>query len=307
MGRIAVVGSLNMDMVVRAPRYPLPGETLQGDGFATYPGGKGLNQAAAARRAGAEVTMVGRLGADDFGRTLRAVLAGEGLDDRYVRSDTESATGVAAIHLDPSGQNAIVIVPGANGAVCPADVDAASASVAAADVLVLQGEIGLDACIRAAEVARSAGCLVVYNPAPVPSPGMDLERMLALSDFVLPNEGELRALGGHTDLETAARQLRARTGGPVVATLGEHGALLLRDAHAPAVTGTSHAVAVVDTVGAGDAFVGAFAAAIAAGEGLEAAVAWGLAAGALACTRSGALPSMPSRAEILRLTGPRPH
>ncbi len=179
---------------------------------------------------------------------------------------------------------------------------AASAVVAAADVVLVQAEAPPAACLRAAEIAHAAGRTVVFNPAPAPPPAGGLERLLAISDYVLPNETELRALTGETDAERGARRLRRRTRGTVIVTLGERGALLCTAPAAPVEVVAAPKVDVVDTVGAGDAFAGVFAAALAENGSLNVALRRGLAAGALACTRAGALPSMPSRDEILRRT-----
>jgi ribokinase len=302
-GRVAVFGSLNADLVVAAPRWPRPGETLLAAGaLRILPGGKGLNQAAAAARAGAAVAFVGRVGDDAFGALLRGALRAEGLGDACLGTDPGCATGAALIRVGRRGQNAILVAPGANGAMGPADARRAAGEISAADVLLLQGEVPLEASLAAADVAAAAGALVVWNPAPAPAPGPPLEALLARSDYVLPNAGELRALAGPGTL-AGARALRQRSRGPVLVTLGERGALLVREPGGPGRRWPAHPVEVVDTVGAGDAFAGVFAATLAAGADEEEAVRRALAAGALACTRPGGLPSMPRRDEILDLAG----
>ena len=299
-GAVTVVGSLNMDLVVRAARLPTPGETVPGSGFAEHPGGKGCNQAVAARRAGATVELAGRVGADAFGERLLHLLHAEGVGHAGVGADP-AGTGVAVIAVDAAGANSIVVVPRANGLLTAAHVTAFAPSIAAADVLLLQGEVPLAACLCAAEIAAAAGCVVVLNPAPVPPPGAPLQRLLALADWVLPNETELRSLTACAGPAAGALALRARTGGDVLVTLGEQGALWQEAPGGAARAFPAYAVAAVDTVGAGDAFAGAFAAALAGGAPPAEAIPFAAAAGSLACTRMGAVEAMPTRAEILQL------
>ncbi len=297
-GRVAVVGSLNMDLVARVPRAPRLGETILAESFGTYPGGKGLNQAVAARRAGAKVSMLGRVGEDPFGAALVACLEEEGIDGGQVQAVAEG-TGVAVIHVLPDGRNTIAVAAQANGTLGPEHVDAARRMLEASDVLLLQGEVPLAASLRAAEVARAAGRLVLFNPAPVPPPGPELERLLQLSQLVVPNESELETLSGRRDMDGLS-ELGARSGGSVVVTLGARGAALWAPG-TPVRQWPTHTVQVLDTTAAGDAFCGAMAACLAAGGQTREAVAWGLAAGGLAGTGAGALPSLPRRTEILGL------
>ena len=299
-GAIVVVGSLNMDLVVRAPRLPQPGETLLGGEFRTFPGGKGANQAVAAARLGGSVRMVGRVGQDDFGSALLGTLKAAGVDTAHVTRDPEAASGVALITVDAAGQNAIVVASGANGRVAPADVDAAEAALAGAAVLVLQLECPLPAVERAVERARRHGLQVVLNPAPAqPLP----PALLAGVDYLIPNQTELAQLTGAAEATAAARQLQAAGVRHVVVTLGEAGVLIVGPGGAFQLP--AHPVPVVDTTAAGDAFVGAFAVALAQGRPLPEAAAWGNAAGALAVTRAGAQPSLPTLAEVERLLGAR--
>ncbi len=304
---IAVVGSLNMDMVVRAPRRPAKGETLLGTSFGLFIGGKGNNQAIAAARAGGQVTMVGRVGADPFGDALLAMLAREGIDARYVLRDSVHGTGVALIVVDAEGDNSIIVVPQANRALTLDDIDRAAQAIAACDVLLLQLEIPLEVAARAASVARQAGRTVILNPAPAQAVPREL---LAAVDILVPNEGEIAALAGHKPdgvpaaLE-AARSLRAIYASlkTVIVTLGEHGALVVSaegETHIP-----SYPVKAVDTTAAGDAFCGALAVALGRGEPLLEAVRYGNAAGALSVTITGAEPSLPRAEAIehLRATG----
>lgn len=301
--RIAVVGSLNMDMVVRAPRRPAKGETLLGTDFGLFIGGKGNNQAIAAARAGGQVTMIGRVGADPFGDALLAALAREGIDARHVLRDAAHGTGVALIVVDAEGDNSIIVVPRANRALTPEDVDRAAEAIAACDVLLLQLEIPLEVAACAARVAKGAGRTVILNPAPAQRVPSDL---LAAVDILVPNEGEAAALAG---LESrgvegawqAARALRAAqpTLQAVIVTLGEEGALVVSstgEVHVP-----PYRVKAVDTTAAGDAFCGALAVALGRGESLIDAVRYGNAAGALAATVAGAEPSLPRAEAVERL------
>jgi ribokinase len=296
MSRVAVVGSINMDLVVRAPRFPAGGETILGHGFGTIPGGKGANQAVAARRLGADVAMIGRVGGDPFGAALRQNLAREGIGTDGVVSDPARATGVALITVEDGGENTIIVVPGANGALTRADLDAARALLTGAAILLMQLEIPLDVVEGAAEQARAAGVTVLLNAAPAqPLP----PRLLACVDYLVVNESEARLLAGADAAgpEDAARALRALGARHVVVTLGAAGAMLLGP-DGGVVTAPGFRVQAVDTTAAGDGFVGAFAVALAAGRSGRDALRWGNAAGALAVTREGAQPSLPSRAEL---------
>jgi ribokinase len=295
---ICVVGSLNMDLVVSAPRLPAPGETLSGGPFATYPGGKGANQALAAQRLGGKVAMVGRVGADAFGATLRDSLAGEGVDISGVLALDEVASGIALITVAQGGQNTIVIAPGANAELTPADIERARDTIASCRVLVLQLETPLLTVQRAAELAREAGALVLLNPAPAQSLPSEL---LSLVDYLIPNQVEAALLSGveapdRAGALRAAEQLWALGARGVVVTLGDAGALLFHGAGSEFVE--PHVVEAVDATAAGDAFVGAFAVALADGRPPAEALRWGNAAGAIAVTRPGAQPSLPRREEV---------
>lgn len=294
MKTIVVVGSLNMDLVVRAPRHPQPGETLIGGDFQTFPGGKGANQAVAAARLGAQVRMIGRVGGDAFGEALLQTVRQDGVDTTFIRRDEQAASGVALITLDAAGQNTIVVAPGANMRVTPQDIEEAEAAFAGADLLLMQLECPLEAVQAAAQMAHRHGLQVVLNPAPArPLPAA----LLAQTDYLLPNQSELRLLAdGEADVNRAAARLMAEGVRNLVVTLGEEGALLVtaeNQEHLPAFR-----VPVMDTVAAGDAFAGAFCVALAEGKPLHEAVLWGNAAGAIAVTRPGAQPSMPNREEL---------
>jgi len=298
---IAVVGSLNMDLVIRSPHIPRPGETVIGGEFHTVPGGKGANQAVAAARLGAQVSMVGRVGHDAFGGVLLENLDADGIDHTFVIQDGEAATGVALIVVDDNGENSIVVSSGANMRLSPADVEAAEAVIAAAALLILQLEVPLESVIRSAELARTHGVRVVLNPAPArPLPA----RLLSMIDVLVPNETEAALLadlpvGTQDEAQKAAEALLRSGVGAVILTLGERGAL-------PAGGGETRVypafdVQPVDTTAAGDAFVAGLAVALAEGKGLSEAVRWGNAGGGLAATKLGAQPSLPTRGALERL------
>lgn len=299
--RIVVVGSLNMDLVTRTPRIPVPGETIIGHEFFNAPGGKGANQAVAAARLGAKVSMVGRVGKDDYGNALLSTLAADGVDCSFVFTDEDTATGIASILVDDAGQNSIVVAPGANARLQPKDVDRVEEVIARADVLLLQLEIPLETVIRAAELARFHTVPVVLNPAPARP---DLGSLLPLVDILIPNESEAALLTGlpvGMKIETTAviNALR-KTGIDVsILTLGAEGALLVEKTDTEQIP--AFPIHPVDTTAAGDAFVGGFAVAFAEKKPLPEAVRWGNAAGGLAATKLGAQPSLPSRQAVLNL------
>ena len=301
--KVVVVGSFNMDLVAKAGRRPETGETLMGEEFGMFIGGKGSNQAIAAARLGADVTMIGRLGADLFGDMLMAAHTEEGICTNYVIRDTEVGTGVASILIDADGDNSIVLVPQANLQLTVADIEGASGSIAAADILLLQLEVPIDASRHAAEIAKSNGATVVLNPAPAQELPEDF---LAQVDILTPNEVETESLSGvrvssATDAERAAKVLLDKGLSAVILTLGERGALLLTPDMTQQVP--AYSVGVVDTTAAGDAFCGALATALARGDNLDDAVAFANAAGALAVTVLGAAPSMPTAAQVETFRG----
>ena len=291
-GHIVVVGSLNMDLVVRSPRHPQPGETLLGSEFHTFPGGKGANQAVAAARLGGQVQMIGRVGADAFGKSLIQTLANGGVDTSQVKQ-IGAATGVALITVDAAGQNTIVVAPGANSELSPPDILAAESAFEGASVVVMQLEIPLLTVTYAADLAHRHGARVILNPAPAQQ--LD-STMLKQVDALIPNQPEATLLTGSALAGEAARRLLASGVHSVIVTLGKDGVLIVEgeiETHLAA-----HRVSVVDTTAAGDAFVGAFAVALAEGRSTREAAAWGNAAGAVAVTRPGAQPSLPMRAEL---------
>lgn len=292
---ITVVGSLNMDLIVRAPRIPQPGETIIGRGFHVAPGGKGANQAVAAARLGARVSMVGRVGQDSFGTDLLNNLKEAGVDHTYVTQDPDAASGVALIEVDDAGQNSIVVASGANMQLSPADVEAAEAIIAGADILLLQLESPLETVARAAQLARAHQVTVILNPAPAqPLPA----GLLSAVNILVPNESETAILtglpvGDQSEIEAAGARLRDLGVETLILTLGERGAMLVTAGGSQLFP--TFKVTPVDTTAAGDAFVGGLAVALAEGLSLPEAIRWGNAAGALATTRLGAQPSLPSR------------
>jgi ribokinase len=284
------------DLVVRAPRRPAAGETIVGTSLEEFLGGKGCNQAVAAARAGASTAMVGRLGDDERGRAFLALLEREGIEAGCVGVDAAIGTGVAVPLVEPSGANSIVILPQANAALTPTDVEAAGPLLRGARVVLLQLELPIDAVVAAARVAKAGGATVVLNPAPAPEPD-DLSGFEGLVDVIVPNEVEAAALTGLDDPLAAAKELQARFGGAVVVTLGAEGSLVL-DVDGSHHRLAAHPVDVVDTVGAGDAYCGVLGARLAAGAPLIEAAHHGGAAGSLSVTKPGAEPSLPTAAEV---------
>jgi len=305
-GRVVVVGSINMDLVVRTSRMARPGETLAGHGFAQIPGGKGANQAVAAARLGARVDMVGCIGQDHFGALLK-----QALEDEHIKCDGVSVaaalpTGIAVIVVDDAGQNAITIVAGSNGALSPSAIADHRATLDAANVVVCQMEVPTETVHAALTHARAAGKVVILNPAPVQQalPA----GWLPLIDFLIPNETEAESLTGiRVDsiehAAAAARHLRRDGARHVVITLGAQGVLWLPEGSDEARHYAGHRVEAKDTTAAGDTFVGALAAALAAGTATTTAIRFGLAAAALSVTRAGAQTSIPSYAEVKAFMG----
>lgn len=298
-GTVAVVGSLNMDLVVRVPRLPVAGETLAGHTFAQVPGGKGGNQAVAAARLGARVAMIGLVGADGNGAALRAGLEAEAIDCSALATCEHAPTGVALISVDEAGRNTIVIVAGSNGELTPGDIALHEAALAQASVLVCQLETPPATVQAALETGRRLGKTVILNPAPAVGPLPDA--WLPLIDYLIPNEVEAAELTGMPvsspqQAGAAARALRSRGARNVLITLGASGVLAALEA------GTTHfeapRVVAVDTTAAGDTFIGAFAAQLARATPVEAAVRFAQRAAALSVTRAGAQPSIPTLSEL---------
>ncbi|MCL4220505.1 MAG: ribokinase [Phycisphaerales bacterium] len=296
--RVCIIGSINMDLVVRTPRLPAPGETLMGGPFARFPGGKGANQAVAASRAGASVAMIGAVGDDEHGVAMRKTLADNAVDIVRVGTHVNTATGVALITVDDAGENTIVVAPGANAAVSPAAVEEAANAIGDADVLLAQLEVPLESVAKAASIARAAKTRVMLNAAPA---RMLPRELLSLLDVLIVNRGEAALTAGRSESDSAdslARSLQELGVPEIVITLGGAGALHAgsRIRRIPAFP-----VETVDTVGAGDAFAGAFAAAVASNMPTETALRFAAAAGALATTKHGAIPSLPTRDAIMQL------
>ncbi|HEX8203557.1 MAG TPA: ribokinase [Isosphaeraceae bacterium] len=315
MARVVVLGSSGFDLTVRLPRLPRPGETLLGGELRTGPGGKGANQAIAARRAGAEVTFLTASGDDDFGRRARENDRAEGIDLTYAKVVPGVANQVALIFVDADGQNVIGVAPGASAHLTPADIDRLPEAVFAPGAVFLASlEVPLETVVRGLERARAAGMFTVLNPAPADH-ALIRGEILPLVDVLTPNQEEALALTGlilDDPLEAvgAARDLQINYGARVVVvTRGAEGCLVVTPEEVIQVQ--PHQVEAVDTVGAGDAFNGALAVALAEGRSLVEAAAWANAAGALAVTRPGAQGALPRRPAIDRLAAlasgpPRP-
>jgi ribokinase len=291
MTHIAVLGSTNMDLVTYVEKAPQRGETVTGRDFRTIPGGKGANQAIAAARAGATVSMIGAVGNDGFGARLRSTLEHSGVTTDHLRT-IEGPSGTAHIVVDDEGGNAIVVIPGANGTVdhlAPGD----EGLIASADALLLQLEIPLAAVLAGAQTARAHGVRTILTPAPAqPLP----PELLAATDLLVPNEHEAATLTGRSDPFAAGAALLDRVP-RVVITLGAAGSVYLtRDAEPLAVPAPQ--VTAVDSTGAGDTYVGALAVALGEERSIREAMTWAAAAAALSVQREGASASMPYRSEI---------
>ncbi|MFD5799429.1 ribokinase [Streptomyces diastatochromogenes] len=291
MTHIAVLGSTNMDLVTYVSKAPQRGETVTGREFRTIPGGKGANQAIAAARAGATVTMIGAVGNDAFGVRLRDTLEHSGVDTDFLRT-VEGPSGTAHIVVDDEGGNSIVVIPGANGTVDHLALGD-EGLLASADALLLQLEIPLAAVVAGAQAARRHGVRTVLTPAPAqPLP----PELLAATDLLVPNEYEAVTLTGRTDPREAAAALLDVVP-EVVVTLGATGSLYLARGAEPLVVPAPR-VKAVDSTAAGDTFVGALAVALAEEKPVREALSWAAAAAALSVQREGASSSMPYRSEI---------
>lgn len=300
---VLVIGSLNMDLTVHVDVLPAPGATVLGHGFRTSPGGKGANQAVAASLAGAPTRILGRVGRDAYGEALRASLAEGGVATEAVIVDSEAPTGVALITVEASGQNTIVVAPGANGRLSPADVEAAAGWFERAGIVVLQHEVPAETVEKAIAQAAARRLPVLLNPAPArphPLPRQLLEQVT----YLVPNETEAAAMTGMNALATdeavreAARQLAALGPKTVIITLGARGAFAWLDGQGAWIP--AFPITAVDATAAGDAFVGGLAAELVRGVELAQALRFASACGALAASRPGAQGSLPRRDEVLQ-------
>lgn len=294
---IVVIGSLNMDMVVRTSRAPVAGETLLGRSFSLTPGGKGANQAVAAARLGGEVAMVGTVGNDAFGQELRSVMRSEGVDTRHLFTSGNAPTGVASIVVEEGGENRIIIVPGANLELSPEGITELEKVIGEAELIVLQLEADYAMTVQAARLAHRHGVPVILNPAPAKEIG---DELLPYVTYLTPNETEASLMAGipvqgASDAERAASILLARGVQNVIVTLGSNGALIVTDSGIRHVPG--YPVKAVDTVAAGDSFNGALAVQLTCGKSLQEAVAFANAVGALTVSRQGAIASLPTLKE----------
>ena len=295
---IVVIGSLNMDMVVRTNRAPNAGETLMGQVFALSPGGKGANQAVAAARLGAEVSMIGSVGKDTFGSEMLEIIKQEGIHIEHISVSETEATGVASIVIEEDGENRIIVVPGANIDLFVEDIRALEPVISQAELIVMQLEMELAMTEYAIAIAYRHGIPVILNPAPA---RVLKDEMLSQVSYLTPNETEAGILTGMTvdSLETAeqaARILLQKGVKNVIVTLGSKGALIVNAEGARSVSGFP--VKAIDTVAAGDSFNGALAQQLVLGKTLEEAVSFANAVGALAVGKEGAIPSLPLLSEV---------
>ncbi|PWE56005.1 ribokinase [Metarhizobium album] len=296
---ITVFGSINMDLIATTERLPKPGETVAGNGFSTAAGGKGANQALAARRAGSVVRMVGAVGRDEFAGPALALLKEAGTDLSGAKP-VDGPTGIALILVGGDGENVIAVVPGANGTLTAADADAALAPMKAGDILMLQFEIPVPAVEHALLRAKEKGVVTILNIAPLIA---EAPRLGRLADVVIANETEFERLAGENGMDDARREaamqaLHAQTGQTLIVTLGADGVIAIRDGAVSRSAGL--VIDPVDTVGAGDTFCGYFAAGLDAGLDFATALRRAAVAGSLACLEPGAQPSIPVSGEVSR-------
>jgi ribokinase len=307
MTNIVVVGSLNMDLVVQVPNIPKPGETVLGNNFASYPGGKGANQAVAAARLGATVTMIGQVGADNYGESLINNLVTEGVNVDCVFYDERNATGVAMISVDANGQNSIAVASGTNFTLTKEHIRSAWEKLGDINILIMPLETPPNTILEAARLAKKRDVQVVLNPAPARF--LDGE-LLSQVDILVPNEHEIIQVSEYylssnvevVELEGAARTMIDQGVNSVVTTLGSKGVSIVEDGENEVLL-PSFTVDVLDTTAAGDAFVAALAVGIGEGKSLHEACYFANAVGALTVTKMGAQPSLPTRAEVIEFLG----
>ncbi len=299
MTDVVCIASWNVDLIAHIPAPLARGQTLLAQHFERQPGGKGSNAAIAAARQGAQVGLVARIGAEDFGQMGLDLWACEGIDTRHVvRAQTES-NGTALILVYADGDNSIAVYPGAGSGLLASHVQDAQAMIQGAHVVMASCEVPLAASMQAFRLARAQGVTTLLNPAPaMPLP----DDIWPLVDVLTPNEGELHALANETNTEHAARQLLARGVGAVVVTRGANGCALYRPDEAPLMV-PGHAMQVADTIGAGDTFTGALAAALARGEAWDTALRTANAAAALSTQAHGAVAAMPSHQDVVNWLG----
>jgi ribokinase len=290
--RVTVIGSIHVDLVVAADHLPAPGETVAGGRFSVHDGGKGANQAVAAARAGAQVSLIGAVGSDEHGERALAALRAEGIDVDLVRVVHGETTGVALIVVGPRGENQIAVAPGANDTLALTDED--REAVAASEVLLTCHEVPAAAVLDGVRASRDAGRIAILNPAPARALPAEL---LALGPLLTPNEHELIVAIGNDNTDAALDELAARNTGPVIVTQGAAGALLASGERRERFAGFP-ALPVVDTTGAGDTFCGVLAAWLAEGSELGAAIRAANAAASLSVRAAGARDGMPARGEI---------
>lgn len=300
---ILVIGSANMDLVATTDRFPSPGETVLGMSFDLFPGGKGANQAVCAAKLGGEVRFVGKLGGDFFGQRIALGLKRNGVQLDHCERDCGGPTGIAVITVDGTGQNQIIVIPGSNMTLMPADIERHRAAFSLGQIVLVQLEIPLSTVTRAARLARQHGSPVILNPAPARSLP---KRLLTLVDYLVPNETELEQLTGRRvrnvrQATAAARVLLAQGVGAVVVTLGARGCLRVNASGVALFP--ARKVRPVDTTAAGDAFCGALAVALSSGHTLDEAIPFANVVAAYSVTRKGAQSSMPTRRELRRFIG----
>lgn len=305
MADIVVIGSLNMDLSVRVPRIPVPGETLLGNGIVTNPGGKGANQAGACARLGKRVAMVGKVGKDDFGRQMVQNLDSFGVNTQYIFTDPDNASGMAVIMVDAKGENSIVVLPGANGTFSTTDIKKAEGLIKEARLVILQLEISLESVIEGIRIARNHQVPVLLNPAPAVELPEEIYRGL---DFIIPNETEAKILTGidvvdEKSMKMASSILLSKGVKNVIITLGKNGAYAASNTLSLWIPPID--IIPVDTTAAGDAFIGGFAAAQIDSFSLEESVRFACCTGALATTKHGAQASLPMLNEVMSVYRPK--
>ncbi|HOD61622.1 MAG TPA: ribokinase [Bacilli bacterium] len=296
--KILVIGSSNTDMVIKADRLPLPGETVIGGRFFMNPGGKGANQAIAAARLGGKVTLICKTGNDIFGKQSVELFKSEGINTSYLFSDAKNPSGVALITVDANGENCIVVASGANASLSPADIEIARAEVEQSNIVLMQLEIPIETVEFAAAMASKKGGRVILNPAPARTLS---EKLLKSLYMITPNKGEAEMLSGIkvTDWESAKRAadvIRAKGVNIVVVTLGSLGALIAENNKYYQVE--AYKVDAVDTTAAGDTFSGALCVALSEGKSIVDSVKFAAKASALTVTKMGAQSSIPHRTEL---------